>query len=132
MIRSLPAYLALGGILASGAAGYLLYQQVQANGRLEARLDQAMEANVGWQERMDELEARWDTIDRLDAELAEIRREQQASYQRLQTDLGRLRDELPEVREWTDTPVPTPLLDSLCQRDALAGNARQRLCGPDS
>lgn len=130
MIRSLPAILALGGLLATGALTYGLHQQVQSNGRLAAQLDQALEVNQQWDDHMAAIEERWAALESLDKELASIRQEQQANYQRLQSNLGRLRNELPEVREWADTRLPDALADSLCQRGTLTDDAHARFCNP--
>lgn len=129
-LRSLPAVFAVGGLLATGVVSYLLWGQIKANGELEARVDEVEQANQQWAQRFEAMEKRQQKINELDAELATFRAQQRETYQGLATDLRRLRDEMPEVREWAGGSAPAPMVDSLCERNVLTREARARLC-PD-
>lgn len=128
LLRSTRLLVPLVGAAAIGLLGYFLYQQVQANGRLQARIEQVEQANQQWQDQIDAIEARADRIEQLDEELATIRQQQKADYQRLVSSLGRLRDEMPEVRDWANSDVPAALARSLCGRGIFTEAAQQRPC----
>ncbi|TDX21637.1 hypothetical protein DFO67_1345 [Modicisalibacter xianhensis] len=131
LLRSARFLVPVAGAAAIGLLGYSLYQQVQANGELQARIEQVEQDNQQWQDQIEAIEARADRIERMDQELAAIRQQQKADYQRLVSSLGRLRDEMPEVREWADGDVPAPLARSLCGRGIFTEATQQRLCVQD-
>lgn len=131
LLRSARVLVPLAGAAAISLLGYFLYQQVQANGELQARIEQVEQDNQQWQDQIDAIQARAERIEQLDEELATIRQQQKADYQRLVSSLGRLRDEMPEVREWADGDVPTPLARSLCGRGIFTQAVQQRLCVQD-
>tara|TARA_B100000678_G_scaffold268886_1_gene255541 strand:- start:2620 stop:3033 length:414 start_codon:yes stop_codon:yes gene_type:complete len=118
----------VGCAVAAALAGYLLWGQIEANAALRARTDSIMQDNQHWAERFAALRQQQDHIDRLDAELAEVRAQQRTAYRGLASKLQELRHEMPDVRDWADARAPAPLVSSLCERGAFTREAAARLC----